>query len=42
MVGDKAQAILILLQEKNKTKISKIYKTKRIERSNNLVTKVIN
>jgi hypothetical protein len=26
---------------KNKTKISKTYKTKRIERSNNLVTKVI-
>jgi hypothetical protein len=27
---------------KNETKISKLYKTKRIERSNNLVTKVIN
>jgi len=25
----------------NKTKISKLYKTKRIERSNNLVTEVI-
>jgi IS1 family transposase len=30
------------IARKNKTKISKRYKTKRIERSNNLVTKVIN